>query len=170
MKISAQLVIKQITDDHKSQRLSVCRDLLMRSKCSRVAGYLPEYDNVKKGEKVMRLVYTTAPQKKRFEDIIHPSSPMAKKFKEKNGNNCLRCIWCFFFNIRTRMDHKCQIAYCIIRDKVGVTVRRNRPSRSTKKVISQHRMPPYGAKARREWIEKSFHHTVRTFTISLSVI
>ncbi|GFR95029.1 sorting nexin-13 [Elysia marginata] len=92
-KVSARWVPEQLTDNHKEQRLDICRELLRRSKSSRrvhghtanASGDLLGYDvtfldSIVTGDETW-LHHCTPETKQDSMTWKHPSSPVAKKFK-----------------------------------------------------------------------------------------
>ena len=92
-KVSARWVPKQLTDNHKEQRLDICRELLRRSKSSRrvhghtanAGGDFLGYDvtflaSIVTGDETW-LHHCTPETKQDSMTWKHPSSPVAKKFK-----------------------------------------------------------------------------------------
>ena len=149
-KVSARWVPKQLTDNHKEQRLDICRELLRRSKSSRrvhghtanaggdFLGYDVTFlDSIVTGDETW-LHHCTPETKQDSMTWKHPSSPVAKKFKvmrsaKKNNGNCsLGQSVVFFCSKPYNLGETINAArYCQTLDKLREAIRRKRPGQLT---------------------------------------
>ncbi|KAK3803875.1 hypothetical protein RRG08_029467 [Elysia crispata] len=144
-KVSARWVPKQLTDNHKEQRLDICRELLRRSKSSRrVHGHTGNaggdflvydvtfLDSIVTGDETW-LHHCTPETKQDSMTWKHPSSPVAKKFKVMRSAK--KIMGTVFWDSRGVLLFETlqpgeiinAARYCQTLDKLREAIRRKRP-------------------------------------------
>ena len=172
-KVSARWVPKQLTDNHKEQRLDICRELLRRSKSSRrVHGHTANpggdflgYDatflnSIVTGDETW-LHHCTPETKQDLMTWKHPSSPVAKKFKVMRSAKKIMgtVFWdsrgVLLFETLQPGETINAARYCQTLDKLREAIRRKRPRQLTNGVILQHdNATPHTARVTQGWLEK----------------
>ena len=155
-KVSARWVPKQLTDNHKEQRLDICRELLRRSKSSRrvhghtanaggdFLGYDVTFlDSLVTGDETW-LHHCTPETKQDSMTWKHPSSTVAKKFKVMRSAKKIMgtVFWdsrgVLLFETLQPGETINAARYCQTLDKLREAIRRKRPGQLTNGVILQH--------------------------------
>ena len=172
-KVSARWVPKQLTDNHKEQRLDICRKLLTRSKGTprahehtvNAAGDFTAYDeafldSIVTGDETW-LHHCTPETKQDSMTWKHPSSPVAKKFKVMPSARKIMgtVFWdsrgVLLFETLQPGDTVNAARYCQTLNKLREAIRRKRPGQLTNGVILQHdNATPHTARQTQSWIEK----------------
>ncbi|GFR66821.1 histone-lysine N-methyltransferase SETMAR [Elysia marginata] len=172
-KVSARWVPKRLTDNHKEQRLDICRELLRRSKSSlRVHGHTANaggdflgydvtfLDSIVTGDETW-LHHCTPETKQDSNTWNHPSSPVAKKFKVMRPAKKIMgtVFWdsrgVLLFETLQPGETINTARYCQTLDKLREAIRRKRPGQLTNRVILQHdNATPHTARVTQGWLEK----------------
>ena len=168
-KVSARWVPKELTADHKTQRVETCETLLNRCRtvtgAMNASGDLQQYD-----EAFLRSIITgdetwihhITPETKRDSMVWkHPSSPPPKKFKVQPSVKKLMAtvFWdakgILLLDILEPGHTVNANRYCQTLDKLKEAVRRKRPGRLTSGVLLQHdNATPHTANATQDWIRR----------------
>ena len=172
-KVSARWVPKQLIDNHKEQRLDICRELLRRSKSSRrvhghtanaggdFLGYdMTFLDSIVTGDETW-LHHCTPETKQVSMTWKHPSSPVAKKFKVMRSAKKIMgtVFWdsrgVLLFETLQPGETINAARYCQTLDKLREAIGRKRPGQLTNGVILQHdNATPHTARVTQGWLEK----------------
>ena len=172
-KVSARWVPKQLTDNHKEQRLDICRELLRRSKSSRrVHGHTANaggdflvydvtfLDSIVTGDETWSH-HCTPETKQDSMTWKHPSSPVAKKFKVMRSAKKIMgtVFWdsrgVLLFETLQPGETINAARYCQTLDELREAIRRKRPGQLTNGVILQHdNATPHTARVTQGWLEK----------------
>ncbi|GFS15975.1 histone-lysine N-methyltransferase SETMAR [Elysia marginata] len=172
-KVSARWVPKQLTDNHKEQRLDICREHLRRSKSShRVLGHTANaggdflgydvtfLDSIVTGDETW--LHHCTPET--MQDLMtwkHPSSPVTKKFKvmrlakKTMGTVFWDSRGVLLFETLQPGETINAARYCQTLDKLREAIRRKRPGQLTNGVNLQHdNATPHTARVTQGWLEK----------------
>ena len=171
-KVSARWVPKQLTDNHKEQRLDICRELLRSKSSRRVHGHTANaggdflgydvtfLDSIVTGDETW-LHHCTPETKQDSMTWKHPSSPIAKKFKVMwSAKKIMGTVFwdsrgVLLFETLQPGETINAARYCQTLDKLREAIRRKRPGQLTNGVILQHdNATPHTAWVTQGWLEK----------------